>query len=60
MAMTEIVVQLELEEWQRVLALLAKGPWEIANPLIMKVGEQLRRANGTGEQHATERKPAAN
>jgi hypothetical protein len=35
-------VQLEDEEWQRVLAVLAQAPWNVANPLIMKIGEQLR------------------
>jgi hypothetical protein len=35
-------VQLEIEEWQRVLAMLATQPWNVANPLIMKIGEQLR------------------
>lgn len=35
-------VQLEDEEWQRVLAVLAQAPWQVANPLIMKIGEQLR------------------
>ena len=37
-----MTVNLEFDEWQRVLALMAKGPWEVANPLIMKIGEQLR------------------
>ena len=37
-----IAVQLDLEEWQRVLAVLAQAPWSTANPLIMKIGEQLR------------------
>jgi hypothetical protein len=36
------MVRLELEEWQRVLAVLAQAPWATANPLIMKIGEQLR------------------
>jgi hypothetical protein len=35
-------VELELEEWQRILAILATAPWAQANPLIMKLGEQLR------------------
>ena len=35
-------VQLEDEEWQRVLAVLANAPWSVANPLIMRIGEQLR------------------
>jgi hypothetical protein len=39
---TEVLVRLDLEEWQRVLAVLAQAPWSTANPLIMKIGEQLR------------------
>lgn len=37
-----IAVRLEMEEWQRVLAILAQAPWSAANPLIMAIGEQLR------------------
>ena len=33
---------MDLEEWQRVLGILAQAPWSAANPLIMKIGEQLR------------------
>jgi hypothetical protein len=40
--MTDRMVRLELEEWQRVLGVLAQAPWATANPLIMKIGEQLR------------------
>lgn len=35
-------VHLDDEEWQRVMAVLAQAPWNIANPLLMKIGEQLR------------------
>lgn len=35
-------VKLDQEEWNRVLAVLAQAPWNVANPLIMKIGEQLR------------------
>jgi hypothetical protein len=35
-------VQLDIEEWQRVLAVLAQGPWQTVNPLILKIGEQVR------------------
>ena len=35
-------VQLEMQEWNGVLSLLAQAPWAQANPLIMKIGEQLR------------------
>ena len=40
--MTERTIALDLEEWQRVLQILAGAPWSAANPLIMKIGEQLR------------------
>jgi hypothetical protein len=36
------VVQLDDEEWQRVLSIIATASWTVANPLLMKVGEQLR------------------
>lgn len=39
-----IAVQLSLEDWQRVLAVLAGAPWATVNPLIMSIGEQLRAA----------------
>lgn len=35
-------VELNYQEWQQVLGLLSEGPWRIANPLLMKIGEQLR------------------
>jgi len=35
-------VELDYEEWQKVMAILAQAPWNIANPLLMKMGEQLR------------------
>jgi hypothetical protein len=35
-------VTLDVEEWQRVLGVLAQGQWAVVNPLIMKIGEQLR------------------
>jgi hypothetical protein len=40
--MTERMVRLDIEEWQRVLGVLAQAPWSVANPLIMKIGDQLR------------------
>ena len=36
------MVTLDLEEWQRLLGVLAQGQWALVNPLIMKIGEQLR------------------
>jgi hypothetical protein len=35
-------VSLDDEEWQRVLTIIASAPWNVANPLLMKIGEQLR------------------
>jgi hypothetical protein len=61
--MTDRMVRLDLEEWQRVLGVLAQGAWATVNPLIMKIGEQLRmqepapegvrpRGNGVDEEAA--------
>lgn len=35
-------VVLTEQEWQQVLALLANAPWRDANPLLLKIGGQLR------------------
>jgi hypothetical protein len=35
-------IQLDDEEWQRVLTIIAGAPWNVANPLLLKIGEQLR------------------
>lgn len=35
-------VNLDDEEWQRVLSIIAQAPWNVANPLLMKIGDQLR------------------
>jgi hypothetical protein len=35
-------VALDDNEWQQVLAILATAPWRDANPLLMKIGNQLR------------------
>jgi hypothetical protein len=35
-------VRLEAQEWNQLLQILAQAPWNVANPLIMKIGEQLR------------------
>jgi len=40
--MNERTVRLDAEEWQRVLGIIAQAPWGVANPLIMRIGEQLR------------------
>jgi hypothetical protein len=59
-------ITLDIEEWQRVLGVLAQGQWATVNPLIMKIGEQLRmqepapdgvrpRGNGADAEAAPER-----
>jgi hypothetical protein len=63
--MTDRMVRLDLEEWQRILGVLAQAPWATVNPLIMKIGEQLRmqepaegvrpRGNGVDAEAAPER-----
>jgi hypothetical protein len=37
-----IEVKLSLEDWQKVLAVLAQAQWQVVNGLIMHIGEQLR------------------
>jgi hypothetical protein len=40
-------VTLDTEEWQRVLTIIAGAPWNVANPLLLKIGEQLRMQSGS-------------
>jgi hypothetical protein len=35
-------VELDDQEWQQVMAIIATAPWRDANPLLMKIGNQLR------------------
>ena len=37
-------VDLNDQEWGQVMSILADAPWKQANPLLMKIGEQLRAA----------------
>ena len=37
-----VEVRLDQQEWNQLLQILAQAPWNVANPLIMKIGEQLR------------------
>jgi len=47
-------VSMTTEEWNLVLAIIAKAPWETANPLLLKMGEQLRaQALAVGPQNRT-------
>ena len=38
-------VQLNDQEWGQLMSILSEAPWKIANPLLMKIGEQLRLAH---------------
>jgi hypothetical protein len=35
-------VELDEQEWQQVMGILSTAPWRDANPLLMKIGSQLR------------------
>ena len=37
-----MTVDLSEAEWNAILNLIAMGPWREANPLLMKIGEQMR------------------
>jgi hypothetical protein len=47
-----IKVQMSMEDWQRVLGILAQAPWATANPLIMAIGEQLRQQQPPDDPNA--------
>lgn len=36
-------VILDEREWQTILGIISTAPWRDANPLLMKIGEQLNR-----------------
>lgn len=36
------LIDLTDNEWGQVMGLISEGPWRVANPLLMKIGEQLR------------------
>ena len=46
-------VSLDDEEWQRVVTIIATAPWNQANPLLMKIGEQLRQQSLAKAVHAS-------
>lgn len=43
-----MMVRLEQQEWNQLIAMLATQPWQQANPIIMKVAAQLQ-AQGAGQ-----------
>lgn len=46
------IINLSDQEWGQVMACLASAPWREANPLLMKIGEQLRLQHVTQESIA--------
>lgn len=44
-----MAIELSDQEWQQVLAILATAPWRDANPLLMKIGQQLQAQAGAKE-----------
>ena len=52
------IVELNEQEWQQILQLLSEAPWRLANPLLMKIGEQLR-SQSTKQQTNSQEVPAA-
>jgi len=36
------VVELSDAEWGELMSIVSEAPWRRANPLLMKIGEQLR------------------
>lgn len=53
--MNGVAIYLPIEDWNRVLAILAQAPWNVANPLIMALGSQLKTAQDGRDAHAAER-----
>jgi hypothetical protein len=53
------VVELDEQEWQQVMNLIADAPWKVANPLLMKLGEQLQRQQTNIKQQTNNAKVAA-
>ena len=47
------VVNLDANEWGQVMAILSTAPWRDANPLLMKIGEQLRLQHQVNEPPQT-------
>lgn len=37
-----IEIKLSIEDWQKVLAVLAQAPWQSVNSVIMSIGQQMQ------------------
>ena len=46
-------VELNDAEWGVLMSVLSEAPWKTANPLLMKIGEQLRMRHALAQQEAT-------
>jgi|AmaraimetP72IA01_FD_contig_31_7930337_length_728_multi_10_in_0_out_0_2 hypothetical protein len=44
------VIDLSDQEWGVLMSILADAPWKVSNPLLMKIGEQLRAAHMQPQQ----------
>jgi hypothetical protein len=54
-----MVVDLTDQEWQQVLGILSTASWRDANPLLMKIGNQLRLQQGARTTMNTDIRPNA-
>jgi len=53
-------VDLTGQEWGQVMAILSTAPWRDANPLLMKIGDQLRAQPPTVMHTTPQAKPDGN
>jgi hypothetical protein len=37
-----MTVELTESEWNQVMGILSQAPWNLANPLLMRIGQQLQ------------------
>jgi hypothetical protein len=51
-------VSLEEQDWTQVMGILSEAPWRIANPLLMKIGGQLRVQQETRDMSGPPNRPA--
>ena len=43
-------VELSDQEWGQLMSIISDAPWKVANPLLMKIGNQLREQAMTQQQ----------
>jgi hypothetical protein len=59
MGINMATVQLNDEEWQRVMACMSWAPWKDVNHLLMKMGEQLQQQHNPINKQQMQEVPAA-